>query len=596
MTYILRDPLLQAQFDRDGYLTFPVLGEDAVLAIRALFEEVRPQVKLEGFATTTTSPDITLKQDMFARIQPWYQPKVEALFQDYKTLGASFLVKDPGQSGALPLHQDWTVTDEDHFRTLTIWIPLEDVTAENGALQMLPGSHQWTNLLRGPNLPIAITAMAKELEQDLVTLPMKAGEGVLFDHRILHKSTLNGSDHPRVAITYGLTHKDTPLCFWYHHPADAADRFEQIAVPDDFFLQYHEIGQRPKMGRSLGFYLQDLSPINSADVAAMKAGQSLARPICLDLNAKQNVAGKPMFPITQNRDWNAELAENGYLIFPLLPTEAVAELKQFFETHQREKVERFYASVHHPDAEFRLRMDAEIQRVLRPYLSELLDEGEALGGSFIAKPKGNAGILPPHADWNIVDERQFRSYNLWIPLVDTTVENGAVHIIPGSHAWCDDIRGPGIPNPFEPHKIMIWEAMRPLEMKAGDALLYDHRLLHASPMNQTETLRLACVMGIKPKTAPMRYYHGQDGWIKEYTANPQFFLTQNPELGPGDLPFLGKVTDQLLAVTSADLNRWLHISPIVPESIVAAQPKRTFWQTYTPGNILREIKSRIVGK
>jgi ectoine hydroxylase-related dioxygenase (phytanoyl-CoA dioxygenase family) len=595
---LFRDPKTQAQFARDGYVTMPFLDEAALLDLRQLFAEVRDKVALQGFATTTTSPDMALKQAMFERIQPHYAAQMERTFQDYKLLGASFLQKDSGQSGSLPLHQDWMVTDEEHYRTVTIWVPLEDCGLENGAIQMLPGSHQYLNLLRGPNLPVAIREIAPELEQHLVTLTLRAGEAVIFDHSILHKSTLNVSGRPRVALTYGLTQHDAPLCFWYHHTGDAANRFEQIAVPDDFFMQYHEIGQRPKVGQSLGYYFHDLSPVSAEECREMQDGNPLMRSVLQDINASTCQLNKPQYAITQKSGWNRQLAEEGFITFPLLQAADIAQLKAFFLAHQQEKVDRFYASVHNPDTEFRERMNAEIQRVLRPYLDMILDDSEALGASFIAKPQGNAGILPPHADWNIVDERMYRSYNLWIPLVDTTLANGAVHVIPGSHAWRDYFRGPGIPNPFEPHKIDIWQAMVALEMEAGTALLYDHRLLHASPVNQTPELRLACVMGVKPKAAQMRYYHGDGNMVREYAADPAFFLTQNPENGPAELELLRDVTDVPLRISAAELHAflgWEAEAAEVPEA-AAAPLQSSFWHTYTPRNIWREIRWRLTGR
>lgn len=592
---IFRDADLRAQFTRDGFVTLPWLDAAALAELRALFEDVRGKVNLKGFATTTTSPDIALKQDMFARIAPMYQEKLDAVFQDYKSLGVSFLQKDAGAAGSLPLHQDWTVTDEDWFRTLTIWIPLEDCGVENGALQMLAGSHRFMNLLRGPNLPIAIRAIAPQLESRLVTLTLRAGEAVIFDHSLLHKSLLNTSDRPRIAVTYGLTQRATPLRFWYHHPTDPADRLEQIAVPDDFFLQYHQIGQRPTIGQSLGFYRHDLSPLTQEDCAALGEGRQLYRPIFRDFSTHACVRDAPQYAITHNPDWNRELAQQGYVQFPLLGSAEVAALKAFFEAHQTAPVDRFYASVHNPDSAYRLKMDAEIQRIVRPRLDALLADAVGLGGSFIAKPPGNAGILPPHADWNIVDERFFRSYNLWIPLVDTTVENGAVHVIPGSHNWLDYFRGPGIENPFAAHKDAIWKAMQPLEMRAGTALLYDHRLLHASPVNRTDGLRLACVMGIQPKAAEMRYYHGEGNLVREYVAHAAFFMLENPERGPANLQLLGEVTDQAVRISADALRQFLGWEAEAAEvaEVPATPVQRGFWQTYTPRNILRELRHRI---
>jgi ectoine hydroxylase-related dioxygenase (phytanoyl-CoA dioxygenase family) len=605
MYSIFRDPELRAQIDRDGYVKLPMLDEAALEELRELFGEVRRQMDLKGFATTTTSPDIAFKQDLFSRIAPLYQARLDELFQKYRSLGVSFLQKDAGTEGNIPLHQDWTVTDEYHFRTFTIWVPLEDCGLENGALQMIPGSHQWMNLLRGPNLPIAITDIAEALRPWLVTVPLKAGEGIVFDHAILHTSTLNSSGRPRVAITYGLRDQDAPLRFWYHHPGDLPDRFEQLSVPEDFFMRYHQIGQRPGFGKSLGFYRQDLSAIALSELeSVLKLGQEYGygsilfdrRPILRDLSDKRPVLDVAQAEITQDSEWNRTLALQGFVTFPLLGPEQIGQLTSLFLKHSSGPIDRFYASVHHPDPQVRRDIDAGIQAILRALLAGILDQGEALGASFIAKPKGNPGILPPHADWNIADERFYRSYNLWIPLVDTTVANGAVHVIPGSHRWMDYYRGPGIPNPFEPWKEAVWETMQPLELKAGTALLYDHRLLHASPVNQRDELRLACVVGVKHREAGILFYCGRGGMIHHYAADAEFFLTGNPEEGHGELVYWGEVAAANPDITAEDLERFLGVKGEVAVEGGQVQPARGFWETYTLRNMWQEFWWRVNGK
>lgn len=588
---IFKDENLKEEFAQNGFIRMPFLNAEQVLQLHKIYNVVSQKVSLSGFATTTTSPDFELKRKMFEEIRPIYSDKVNELFQDYKLLGTSFLKKDSGDSGFLPLHQDWTVTDEAQFRTITIWIPLVDTRAENGAMQVIPGSHLWTNLLRGPNLPIAISNISEALRDKLVLQEMKAGEALIFDHSLFHASTLNLSDSPRIAITYGICHKETPLSFWYWHQGEAKDRFEKIAVPDDFFLRYPEIGTRPNLGRSLGFYRQDLAPLELNDFIH----DSASRPILREYGPDEANVKLSESRILLNKDHNKLLAENGFVLFPLMDEGTVSYLKQFFLDSLTEEVQRFYASVHHPDADYRTQMNVEIRRTLRVLLGRVLDQGELLGSSFIAKPKGNSGILPPHADWNIVDERYSRSYNLWIPLVDTTIENGAIHIIPGSHNWMDDFRGPGIPNPYAELKNEIWAEMQAIEMKAGTALLYDHRLLHASPANQTEVLRIACVSGIKDRSAAMRYYHSEGQTIRAYASNPDFYLRQNPEVGPGELPLIEEVANKFPIVTKEDLLRFL--GRVEPESIpsleIEPKEKRSFFETYSIGNIMKEIAWRL---
>jgi ectoine hydroxylase-related dioxygenase (phytanoyl-CoA dioxygenase family) len=62
------------------------------------------------------------------------------------------LYKPPGgpQETTIGWHQDWaswdTVADRDAF--VTAWVAFDDVDDENGAMQMIPGSHHW-GLLEG---------------------------------------------------------------------------------------------------------------------------------------------------------------------------------------------------------------------------------------------------------------------------------------------------------------------------------------------------------------------------------------------------------------------------------------------------------------
>jgi len=77
--------------------------------------------------------------------------------------------------------------------------------------------------------------------------------------------------------------------------------------------------------------------------------------------------------------------------------------------------------------------------------------------------------------------------------------------------------------------------MTSVNMKAGEGLLYDHALWHSSPINQSDQLRLAIVMGVIPQGVPMKYYYQNGDHIEEYDANPVFFFEQNPENGPKGL-------------------------------------------------------------
>ncbi len=666
MKKLFQDTELQARFERNGYVVLPLIGPDAVADIRSTFNELHPENPSPGFYSSTFSEDTAFKEKIFAKVDSWYAEKVDGVFQDYKKLGASFLLKQPGEKGRMPIHQDWTVTfEEAGDYSVTLWVPLQDVNAENGAIKVLPGSHRYSNALRGPSLPVIWREVYPILEEKMQTLEMKAGEAFIFDHSLLHSSHDNLTDQPRLAVTYGLAPQDAPMIYHWKE----GEQIERIFMGDQLFMQYHNIGERPSFGVSQGFFRQDLSPVSAAECKALLAawegtnsGEGPDRAAAPegsafekgDQNAKQiyrpleripgphlkPVLQNPVFPICTADDRNQQLARNGYVILPFLSEEEIAELKAFYFAEHSATPEHFYASAHVSDLDFRQRMHLRIQEVFAAPLAREFPGANALGGSFIAKPKGQRGILPPHADWNITDEREYRSYNLWVPLVDTTVENGAVYILPGSHQWFDSFRGPGIPNTFQPVIQEVWDYMQPLEMKAGEALLYDHRLVHASPVNQTDELRLACVYGIIPQGAEMRYYTIDEGLLKSYRTDVAFFLKGEPEEGPGNLELLAVEPYAFPEVDLGALKAYLGIeeaegrsgaqagsptraeagaeaqagsptraeaqagsdgkltSPTggkVGEAAAESSQARGFWDTYTPANIARELSHRIKG-
>ena len=110
--------------------------------------------------------------------------------------------------------------------------------------------------------------------------------------------------------------------------------------------------------------------------------------------------------------------------------------------------------------------------------------------------------MPLHQDWTYIEETQnHRSYAVWIPLQDLHAENGSLEVLEGSHRSGNQWRGPGTTCPFQEHEALIREQgmLSAQYLKAGEAIVWDHRLAHASPPNLTNTPRIAVTAIITPK-------------------------------------------------------------------------------------------------
>lgn len=243
-----------------------------------------------------------------------------------------------------------------------------------------------------------------------------------------------------------------------------------------------------------------------------------------------------MQKILQDTRLDVELLEKGFVVIPFLNSDEVEALRHFYFENHPQQSEGMYATAHVSDIDFRIRMNDRIKDEFARAIEDTFENCNPLGGSFIAKGRGSRGTLHPHQDWNLVNEDEYRSFNIWVPLVDLNENNGAIKILPESHAWLKTYRSLNIPPVYASVNELLWEKMETLYMKAGEALIYDHRLLHASGENNTEELRLAAVYGIIPKDAQMYYYHKvDDGTVEEFESSPAYFLFGNTFEGPKDL-------------------------------------------------------------
>ena len=238
-----------------------------------------------------------------------------------------------------------------------------------------------------------------------------------------------------------------------------------------------------------------------------------------------------MQQILNNVALDKTLAREGYVVVPFLEQADIHTLRDFFFENHAKDIPGFYATAHSTDIPFRKKMNDKIKAVFEKSITTYFHNCLALGGSYVVKSKSQEERLHPHQDWNIVDESKHRSFNIWVPLVDLNENNGAIRVVPGSHLWVDNFRGPNIPDQLGTYNESIWQHMQTLNMKAGEALIYDHRLFHASYPNKTDELGVATVFGMIPQGAQMYYFFGAGAAVNVYESSVDFFMEGNIQKG-----------------------------------------------------------------
>ena len=114
--------------------------------------------------------------------------------------------KAPGGGAAVEWHQDWAFYPHTNDDVLAFGVFLEDVTEENGPLQVIPGSHKGPVLNHNNEDGIfcgAVDPSDPEFEiEKAVTITGKAGSMSIHHARTLHGSAPNVSDRARLMLFY----------------------------------------------------------------------------------------------------------------------------------------------------------------------------------------------------------------------------------------------------------------------------------------------------------------------------------------------------------------------------------------------------------
>jgi len=125
------------------------------------------------------------------------------------------ILKPPHIGAATPWHQDeaYRVDAGFEYSQVSIWMPLQDATVENGCMHYLPGSHRFGVLPHkspGDDHKVhAIECVGDFDPMQGVSFPLPAGGATLHHGRTLHYTGPNRTDSPRFA--YILAFEIPPL-------------------------------------------------------------------------------------------------------------------------------------------------------------------------------------------------------------------------------------------------------------------------------------------------------------------------------------------------------------------------------------------------
>jgi hypothetical protein len=252
---IFRNPVLEKEFERDGYVVVDFLNTPQVQRLLAVWDEAPKELGALAFSSTVFSPNLAYRREIFEKVFEVFAPATAALLDDYRLCTCGFVTKQPrNEAGVVELHQDPSVVDESRFVGVAIWCPLVDVDARNGCLRIVPGSHRFNRGQReAMNIDFPYPQLLECLEQNYLTeVPMKAGQAFVYTQTLFHSSPPNLSDRERV-VAGGLAIPDaSSLRFFLRDEQNHPGMLAAYEVSDDFYIEYR-LGSQPDESLRIGF-------------------------------------------------------------------------------------------------------------------------------------------------------------------------------------------------------------------------------------------------------------------------------------------------------------------------------------------------------
>ena len=227
---LFHDPVQQEEFDRRGFTVVRLLDGPELSEVRARVDEVRRSATGSSCSAVLDqsfcTPDGNYRRRAHAIASEAIGDRLLGLLDRYRLLGSGVMTKLPG-AGPMGIHRDRDILSNQTLVAVNAWCPLIDVDEMDGNLAMLPGSHRLPNV-ETDGVPRFYEPYGDALRPLCVSVPLSAGEAILFDNRLLHWSWPNRSEGDRPVLRAVAVPKDSRVVYYRLDAASGGTRFEML--------------------------------------------------------------------------------------------------------------------------------------------------------------------------------------------------------------------------------------------------------------------------------------------------------------------------------------------------------------------------------
>lgn len=243
-----------------------------------------------------------------------------------------------------------------------------------------------------------------------------------------------------------------------------------------------------------------------------------------------------------------KLAKDGYALVPILNAVEIQKLQSLaldYEHRSENKDAFVFNSLISKSVKSVGLISNRIEDIVKLRLNELFQNHKFPIHMFFSKRPSANNWVNLHQDPSILENESIEEhFGVWMPLVDTNFDNGGFHLIKGSHLWFTPIQSLSIQPPFHLFREKMFSYSTLIKVPLGYGLIFDNKLLHATPPNISKNTRTSIISRVVPKESKYFTYHKIGENIFKY-SQPQNYYTEYKYDLTGAKPISGICVEEL---------------------------------------------------
>jgi len=214
----------------------------------------------------------------------------------------------------------------------------------------------------------------------------------------------------------------------------------------------------------------------------------------------------------------------GFTTSKFLNENDIDKVKDVFKKYIQLK-ENFdvYDSMAHETPETIQNIQNDITKIIKPILNNYIENYKIVCSVFFVKNHTQNTKVRMHIDPSFTSA-QYNQIGVWIPLIDSNEQTGTFKLLNNSHKLLSGFYNPKIPAPF----LKIEKELEPLfsevNLKKGEALFFNNQILHYTSPNLSSKIRIALIVKLIDKNAPLVTAHFSNNKIIAYKNYENVFL------------------------------------------------------------------------